>query len=234
MRMGENELGRLLEDDDLVVRNEEAVWEAVAKWRRAGEGQGMKGGEMKTAARACMRTSRRAFVRMCSSIEPQAVADAPIGQAVTTDAGWKDAEVYVVVERRSGGVVESGRVTGMDFEAREVTVEFPLPEAVVWGEVAAVRLVSNAKYVGLVNVPIEEENVRAEGDPFRDWTRQWHGRIFSFDLRGPRGAGFVSACVAASAGVLLTLLALSGLLCGGGRRRPVVAAEAGAAEEGTS
>jgi hypothetical protein len=96
--------------------------------------------------------------------------------------------------------------------------------------VAAVRLVSNAKYVGLVNVPIEEENVRAEGDPFRDWTRQWHGRIFSFDLRGPRGAGFVSACVAASAGVLLTLWALSGLLCGGGRRRPVVTA-AGADEK---
>lgn len=158
------------------------------------------------------------------------------GQAVSTDAGWKDAEVYVVVERRSGGVVESGRVTGMDFDAREVTVEFPLPEAVVWGEVAAVRLVSNAKYVGLVNVPIEEEHVRAEGDPFRDWTRQWHGRIFSFDLRGPRGEGFVRACVAASAGLLLTLWALSGLLCGGGRRRPVVAAaaEAGAgAEAGT-
>ena len=141
----------------------------------------------------------------------------------------------MVVERRSGGVVESGRVTGMDFDAREVTVEFPLPEAVVWGEVAAVRLVSNAKYVGLVNVPIEEENVRAEGDPFRDWTRQWHGRIFSFDLRGPRGAGFVSACVAASAGVVLTLWALSGLLCGGGRRRPVTKEkEAATAAEGTS
>ena len=35
MRMSEEALGSLLEDDNLVARNEEAVWEALAKWRRA-------------------------------------------------------------------------------------------------------------------------------------------------------------------------------------------------------
>ncbi len=38
MRMGEEVLGRLLDDDELAARNEEAVWEAVAGWRRAEEG----------------------------------------------------------------------------------------------------------------------------------------------------------------------------------------------------
>ncbi len=30
MQMGEEALARLLDDDDLVIRNEEAVWEAMA------------------------------------------------------------------------------------------------------------------------------------------------------------------------------------------------------------
>jgi hypothetical protein len=39
--MGDSEeaLGRLLDDDHLAGRNEEAVWEALTGWRRAGEGQ---------------------------------------------------------------------------------------------------------------------------------------------------------------------------------------------------
>jgi hypothetical protein len=35
IRMGEDALAALLDDDDLVVRSEEAVWEAVVGWRRA-------------------------------------------------------------------------------------------------------------------------------------------------------------------------------------------------------
>ena len=35
MRMGEEVLGRLLDDEDLAARNEEAVWEAVAIWMGA-------------------------------------------------------------------------------------------------------------------------------------------------------------------------------------------------------
>ena len=38
MRMSEEALGHLLGDDDLAARNEEAVWEALANWRMAGEG----------------------------------------------------------------------------------------------------------------------------------------------------------------------------------------------------
>ncbi|MEN9282930.1 MAG: hypothetical protein RLZZ179_423 [Verrucomicrobiota bacterium] len=151
-------------------------------------------------------------------------------QAVSTDAGWQEADVYVAVDRKSGGSLESGRIRGLDFEAREVNVDFTLPSAVPWEDVAAVRLVSTVKYAGLVNAPIEEENVRAEGDPFREWTRQWHGRVFSFDLRGPRGAQFVRACVMAGAGVLLSLWALSGLLCGGRRRRPGMSEQSAALE----
>ncbi len=37
LRMGEEVLGRLLDDDRLAARNEEPVWEAVAMWRRAGD-----------------------------------------------------------------------------------------------------------------------------------------------------------------------------------------------------
>ena len=39
MRMGEEALGRLLDDDHLAARNEEAVWEAVAGWRRTEDRQ---------------------------------------------------------------------------------------------------------------------------------------------------------------------------------------------------
>ncbi len=39
LRMGEECLGRLLEDDNLASRNEEAVWEALTVWRGAEEGQ---------------------------------------------------------------------------------------------------------------------------------------------------------------------------------------------------
>jgi hypothetical protein len=151
-------------------------------------------------------------------------------QAVSTDAGWQEADVYVSVDRKSGGRVDSGRIRGLDFEAPEVNVEFALPSAVPWEDVAAVRLVSTVKYAGLVNAPIEEENVRADGDPFREWTRQWHGRVFSFDLHGPRGAKFLQASVMAAAGVLLLLWALSGLLCGGRRRRPEQSEQAAAPE----
>ena len=39
LRMGEECLGRLLDDDNLASRNEEAVWEALTVWRGAEEGQ---------------------------------------------------------------------------------------------------------------------------------------------------------------------------------------------------
>ena len=35
MRMGEEELGRVVDDDRLAARNEEAVWEAVVGWMRS-------------------------------------------------------------------------------------------------------------------------------------------------------------------------------------------------------
>ena len=43
LRLEENVLGILLEGDDLVTRNEEAVWEAVCDWRRAAAGQARGG-----------------------------------------------------------------------------------------------------------------------------------------------------------------------------------------------
>ena len=38
MRMSEEALGSLLDEDDLAAKNEESVWEAVVSWRRAEEG----------------------------------------------------------------------------------------------------------------------------------------------------------------------------------------------------
>ena len=140
-------------------------------------------------------------------------------QAVSTDAGWQTAEVHVVIDKKDGGTVTSAKVGGMDFDAAEVAQDFTLPEAVAWDELAAVKLVSTVKYAGLIDAPIEEEHVSLDADPFRVWTRQWHGRIFSFELSGPRGRGFVPAAWAAGAGGLLLLWALSGLLCGSGTKR---------------
>ena len=39
LHMGEEALGRLLDDDDLAARNEEAVWEVLVLWRRARDGR---------------------------------------------------------------------------------------------------------------------------------------------------------------------------------------------------
>ena len=40
MRMSEEALGKLLDDNFLAARNEEAVWEAVVAWMRVEEGRG--------------------------------------------------------------------------------------------------------------------------------------------------------------------------------------------------
>ena len=140
-------------------------------------------------------------------------------QAVSTDAGWQTAEVHVAIEKNDGSTVVSRAITGMDFDAADVAQEFTLPEAVAWSELAAVKLVSKVKYAGLLEAPIEEENVRTDADPFRVWTRQWHGRIFSFELSGPRGSGFMPAACAAAAGGLLLLWSLSGVVCASGGKQ---------------
>ena len=79
-------------------------------------------------------------------------------------------------------------------------------------EIAVVRLVSNVELAKVIDAPIEEEVIRRADDPFRDWTRTWHGRIFSLELRGPPSPDFRKTLTQLALGALLSLWSLASLV----------------------
>ena len=111
------------------------------------------------------------------------------GQAVTTDAGWKAPETWITIETTAGRIVSSDHITPVDLDARELALTFSLPESVVRKDIAVVRLVSNIEIAKIIDAPIDEEVIRRDNDPFLEWTRKWHGRIFSLELQGPSDPG---------------------------------------------
>ena len=111
------------------------------------------------------------------------------GQAVTTDAGWKAPETWITIETTAGRIVSSDHITPVDLDARELALTFLLPESVVRKDIAVVRLVSNIEIAKIIDAPIDEEVIRRDNDPFLEWTRKWHGRIFSLELQGPSDPG---------------------------------------------
>lgn len=134
------------------------------------------------------------------------------GQAVTTDAGWKEPEAWVSVETADGRRIESNRITPVDLDARDLTLQFVLPAPVPRADVAVVRLVSNIELAKVINAPIEEEIIRRADDPFRDWTRKWHGRIFSLELNGQTDPALQQALWQTALGACASLWCLAALL----------------------
>lgn len=131
------------------------------------------------------------------------------GQAVTTDAGWKAPEAWVTVEKTDGRVIVSNKITPVDLDAHGLALTFTLLERVPRPEIATVRLVSNIELAKVIDAPIDEEVIRRADDPFREWTRIWHGRIFSLELNGPTSPRLrlVAGQLAASSLFLLWCLA---------------------------
>ena len=134
------------------------------------------------------------------------------GQAVTTDAGWKAPEAWVSVETRTGRTVTTNHLTPVDFDDRQLALTFTLPEGIARQEIAVVRLVSNVELAKVIDAPIEEEVTRRADDPFRDWTRTWHGRIFSLELQGPPSPDFRKTLAQLGLGALLSLWSLASLV----------------------
>lgn len=134
------------------------------------------------------------------------------GQAVTTDAGWKDPEAWVTIETHSGSLVQSSTIRPIDLDARSPYFEFTLPTPVDGKDVAVIRLVSNLVIAKVLDAPIDEETIRRSDDPFRAWTRVWHGRIFSLALKGPRSPEWKPALVRLGGGMAGALWALAALL----------------------
>lgn len=146
-----------------------------------------------------------------------------LGQAVTTDAGWKEPEVRVVLDTANGSSVTSEPIKGVNLDDPSLKLHFPLTEKVTRAEIAAVRLISNIELAKFIRAPIEEEHISAEGDPFRKWTRTWHGRIFSFELSGAPDPGLRAAVVLTLTGVVFSLWAIAALLtpCAPGSSRRI-------------
>jgi hypothetical protein len=134
------------------------------------------------------------------------------GQAVTTDAGWKAPEAWVSLETTSGRTLTTNHITPVDLDERALALTFSLPEPVARQEIAVVRLVSNIEVVKVIEAPIEEEVIRRDADPFRDWTHTWHGRIFSLDLQGAPPPDFRKNLMQLSLGTLTSLWCLAALL----------------------
>ena len=138
------------------------------------------------------------------------------GQAVTTDAGWKEPEAWVALETTSGQVLTSQHIKPVNLDDRDLRLDFMLPAPILRKDVAALRLVSSIE-VAKIDAPIDEETLRRVDDPFRDYTGTWHGRIFSFHLEGPPSPQLRPILVQTGAGALVALWCLAGLLTPGRR-----------------
>lgn len=140
-------------------------------------------------------------------------------QTVSTDAGWQKAEAFLVLHLKDGTTMETTRIKDVDFSDDMMTLDFPLPQTVRWNDLESMQLISNVVYTKRFQIPHEEENVRADEETYSLWTRRWDGRIYSFQLLGPRGRGFVPSLILTGIALLAAFTGASGLLAGS-RRRP--------------
>ena len=134
------------------------------------------------------------------------------GQAVTTDAGWKETEAWVTLETAAGQTLTSQIIKPVNLDKRDLRLDFLLPAPVARKDVATLRLVSNMQLIKLIDAPIDEEVLSRADDPFRDYTGTWHGRIFSFRLEGPPSPQLPSILTQMVAGTLLMIWSVAGLL----------------------
>jgi len=135
-------------------------------------------------------------------------------QTLSTDAGWQKPEAFLKLFNKDGSEVETKHIKDVDFRDDALSIEFPMPHPIPWNELESMKLISNVIYTSFLNNAVEEENVHTDAETYSLWTREWHGRIYTFELQGPRGGGFVPSLVLTSAALLTAFTGLSGLLAG--------------------
>lgn len=135
-------------------------------------------------------------------------------QTMSTDAGWQKPEVFLKVYMRDGTIKETIRIKEVDFNDEMMTLDFPMPEPVVWNDVKSMELISNVVYTKRFQIPHVEENVSADAETYSLWKREWDGRIYRFVINGPRGRGFVWCLILTGAGALTAFFGASALLAG--------------------
>lgn len=148
-------------------------------------------------------------------------------QAVSTDAGWREPEAWVSIQKHDRGWVQSEHLAPVNLDEPGVNLVFSLPVAVPRHEIAVVKLVTNVQYMKLLDAPIDEEYLTVDGDPFRRWSRVWHGRIFNLGLEGSRSGSFAPGVAALSAGLLAGFWSLASLITPGRVRRRAAAPATG-------
>lgn len=143
-------------------------------------------------------------------------------QTLSTDAGWAKPEAYLVLYKKDGSVMETERLKEVNFDDDTMTLDFKMPSPVAWNDLESMKLISNVAYTKYLNASVEEENVRADTETYSLWTREWHGRIFTFALQGPRGSAFIPLLAAAAVGVMAAFTGSALLLAGRmpGKQRP--------------
>ncbi len=130
-------------------------------------------------------------------------------QTMNTDAGWAKPEAFLVLKRKDGSTVETARIKDVNFDDENTHLEYAVPQEVYWNDLSSMKLMSNVVYTKFLNSTVMEENVRADAETYSMWQRQWHGRIYTFKLEGPRGAWFWPS-------LNLGIAALAGAFWGGG------------------
>lgn len=135
-------------------------------------------------------------------------------QTLSTDAGWQKPEAFLVLHRKDGTTIETKRIKEVNFDDDSMVLDFQIPEPVRWNDLDHMRLMSNVAYTSFINATVEEENVRTDAETYSLWTRHWHGRIYTFELQGPRGKGFVPSLILTAVALLTGFTGMSGLLAG--------------------
>lgn len=135
-------------------------------------------------------------------------------QTVSTDAGWQKPEVFLILHLRDGSSFETVRIKEVDFNDDMTALHFPMPQPLLWNDVARMELISNVVYTKRFQLPHQEEDVSADEETYSLWTREWNGRIFRFTIAGPRGNGFGWALLLTGTVLAGAVFGASGLLSG--------------------
>lgn len=140
-------------------------------------------------------------------------------QTLSTDAGWAKPEAYLVLYRKDGTTMETVHIKDANFDDDTMVLDFPMPKPVAWNDLESMKLISNVIYTKYMNASVEEENVKTDTETYSLWTREWHGRIFTFELQGPRGWGFVPSLILLATGLTAAFTGGSGLIAGSRERK---------------
>jgi hypothetical protein len=122
--------------------------------------------------------------------------------------------VFLILHLKDGSRFETVRIKEVDFNDDMTALHFPMPQPLLWNDVARMELISNVVYTKRFQLPHQEEDVSADAETYSLWTREWNGRIFRFTIEGPRGSGFGWALLLTGAALVAAIFGASGLLSG--------------------